>query len=398
MFLIQHGHGNGIAGGKIRLALASDNADGVIWSTGEYKPSSLEREIRRNTGSVQMLDPQMYVPYTTGPLNWKRLRLYPWVTASRRGGQQQTPTPTLVRAVVDAALAYQLAMPDLTAIVAPSTSTNVSTGARWALVRGFNHEAASWWRAKGDGRPLFASLPLEGALLDNDQDVHALLGAVRQIGVAGFYVIYELEPTIDDSTYTARLERALWLTHRLAEIGPVRVGYTGLSGWLFRAAGAEATASGWYQNRRWWTPNHWRQRSGGSWVGRAALEPVIALMTPSDLAAIRDANAAVFQQVVAGTGQLAAALRANPIRASRAISLDEEAAQLFAVCRELDSRTGRGFQADGRRILRDLANVDALRAHVAAAALIISGPATDSRVVEWQAAIRRLAARLGIQL
>lgn len=398
MFLVQHGYGTGAGPGKVAAALAAGDADGVIWSTGEYAPSSLEAQLRRNAGAEQMLDPQIYAAYAPGPVSWKQLRSYPWIAASRQGNRQAAVVPPLIRAVTAAALDYQRDQAELTAVIGPSTSTSVATGARLAAVVAFAAESVRWWRQNGDDRPLFISVPIEGELLDIDQSVHALFGAISRVGASGFYVLAELTPTLDETTYTARLERALWLTHRLAAVAPVRVGYAGLSGWLYRAAGAEATASGWYQNRRWWSPSHWRKRTGGSWRGRAALEPVLALLPPGDLAAIRDADLALYEQVVGGVGPLAAALRANPARAGRAITLDEEAAQLFAICRALDNQTGVDLQTDGRRILQRLAAINTLRGQVAVAAVTIAGAATDSRPSDWETALRRLAARLGVRL
>lgn len=398
MFFIQHGWGNGSSGGNITRAIRAGASSGVIWSPCNYSVTTLAAEIKRNNGAEQMVDPQLYVAYAPGKTKELQLRHHPWISITRKGGQRANINAALLRSVVAEALTFQRDRPELTAMVSPALGTSAPTGGPLAGLVLCARESIAWWRQNGDKRPLLVSLPLEGAIFDSDQSVHSLMGAFAAIKPDGFYLLAELDPNLDASTYASRLERVLWLTSRLSERAVVRVGYTGLNGWLFRAAGAEAVAGGWFQNRRWWSLRHWLDRTGGSRLERAALESVIALLPPADLAAIRDASLPVFQRVVAGVGPLAAAVRKSPARAGDVISLDDHADQMFAVCSALDGRTGSGFQADAKRILADLTLADTLRNQVAVAAVTIAGAASDARPTEWETALRRLAKRLKVQL
>jgi hypothetical protein len=225
-----------------------------------------------------------------------------------------------------------------------------------------------------------------------------VIGGISKLSPDGVYLLVELDPALDESTYAEHLASALDLVNRLAERMPVRVGYTGLSGWVFRAAGAQATAAGWFQNRRSWSPSNWLARSGGSRLERAAVEAPLALLTPAELATIRDASLPLYQQVVAGVGPYAALLQSSPAQAGNIIPLDRHAAQLFAVSHELEARIGKGFATDARRIIKDVGSATALRDRVARAALTIEGAGVDGRPDEWETALRSLAARLGVQL
>jgi hypothetical protein len=400
MFLIQHGHGNGgFQGGKIGDAIRAGDADGVIWSASEWLPRRLQKEIALNQGVEQVLDPQLYAVYAPPPLALKRLALYDWVVATAQGNVRAVVTPTLIKKIVAAALEYQREQEHLTTILGPSMSLSAATGRPLAEVSSYASQSIAWWKSNGDTRPLFVSIPVEENVLESNTSIHTLVGALQRLEVDGFYLLFELNPAVDATSYASRLDRALWLTHRLATTHRVRVGYAGLSGFLYRAAGAEATAAGWYQNRRWWSPNHWRNRSGGSWTGRATLESVLALLTPAELGAVRDADAGVFDQIIAGTGPLALNLRVNPARATQEIRHDQEAAQYFAVCRALDDRVGAGFATDATLILQSIAAAATLRKLVAEAAVTVaSGAATDSRLDEWETGLRRLAKRLKIEL
>jgi hypothetical protein len=399
VFLVQHGHGNG---GNVDRAIAAGDAAGVIWSPCNYIARSLRREIKRNAPATQMLDPQLYVAYAPGLINARQLDDYPWYsTAYDKSGKRRPLTPAVVSDIVTAALDFQRNISELTEIVAPSPALSSSgTGGQLNRLRAFGAEAVSNWQRTGDGRPLFISLPIEGPLLEAGagQERLAVVGMLNKIQAAGIYFLADLDPALDASTYATRLANALWLVNRLSANKRVRVGYTGLNGWLFRAAGAEATAAGWFQNRRFWSTRNWLDRSGGSRLERAALQAPLALLTPADLATVRDANLQLYQRLVAGAGPLAAKLRASPPQAADVISLELHAAQLFAVCHELDRRVGSGFQTDARRIIADVTNANTLRNQIASTALTIEGAASDGRPSDWETALRKLAKQLGVQL
>jgi hypothetical protein len=398
VFLVQHGFGNA---GNVDLAISQGSADGVIWSPSNYKAHSLEHEVRANKGAIQMLDPQLYVAYAPGQIDPKQLGDYPWHEAAHLpNGERRPMTPAVAKAIVKASLDYQNQghLKHLTEVVAPAPA--IGDSAHINRLIAFNSTASTQWRKAGDGRPLFASVPLLSPLLDKaaGQQRHAVVGALSRLDVDGIYLLVELDPALDDGTYAAHLEAALWIVERLSRRSRVRVGYTGLNGWVFRAAGAEASATGWFQNRRSWSPSNWLARKGGSRLERAALKAPLALLTPADLAAVRDANLNLFQQLVSGAGPLAARLRASPARAGDEISLSDHAAQLFAVCHELDHRVGTDFQTDARRILSEVSAATALRGRIAAAALTIEGTATDGKPQAWKDALRGLAKKLSVQL
>lgn len=401
MFLVQHGWGTGSGStNRILRAIRSGDADGVIWSASEWVDSTLTREIKSLGQVEQMLDPQVYAAYAPPPLALKRLMDYDWINVLWSVRSRKQVTGTLIQDVVARALQFQLDQAGLTVVTAPSMALTAATGASLAAVQRYASDSIAWWSANGDDRPLYLSLPVTERVLDADASIHALMGALRRTKANGIYLLLELNPNTDPTAYASRFARALWLAHRLVAADfRVRVGYAGLSGFLFRAAHAEATAAGWYQNRRWWTLAHWRARSGGAWTGRTALDTVMALLEPNELAAIRDADPSVFGRLTAGVGPLAAALRRSPARAGRPVTHEEETAQYFAVCGALDRGLGAGFAVDGPQAKARIEGARALRTAVARAAVTIgSNAATDSRIDEWETALVRLGARLGVSL
>lgn len=401
MFLVQHGWGNGDGGGNVGRALAAGDAAGVIWSACNYVPASLRSELKRNAGAVQMLDPQLYVAYAPGDIKMLQLDDYPWISMTRDAqGRLRQITPAVVAQSVAAALQFQLGESELTEVVAPARAISSGAGVQLNLIQAFAGCAVTWWRSNGDERPLFVSAPVEAALLDDglQQERLAVAGALVRSGADGVYLLVELDPALDDATYSTRLENALWMVNRLSQEMRVRVGYTGLNGWIFRAAGAEATAAGWFQNRRYWSLRHWIKRSGGSRLERVALLPPFAMLTPADLAAVRDANLNLYTQLLGNVGPLANRLARSPATAGAPISLEAHAAQLFAVCQHLDAAVGSNFRTDARQIIADVAAAETLRTAVAAAALTIEGAATDGRPEQWETALHGLANRLNISL
>lgn len=394
MYLIQHGFQ---AGSKIADALAAGTAAGVIWSPGDELPTSLSGAVHaaESDADVQAIDPQVYVSALVGASS-KKLPRYGFFEPNLQPGDF-TSRKTLE--IVTEALDLQEPLP-VTDIIAPTVVVDSVTD-RWAQVATNLAQASiEDWRGRDDDRDLLVSIACSRSLLANEEEVNALLDDVTALECDGFYVLCEVDPELGPPRYDDLLERSLWITHSLAELNDYRVWapYAGLGGYVHRAAGAEAFAAGWWQKLRWWSPDHWTEGGGGRAPRpRVFLDATLSSLLVEELDAVYRADRALYADLVAGVGPVAADLRARRPR-TVSVSRDETAAQLFAVCSELDSRVNGDFIARGRKLLDDLDDAGALYRRIRAHGIGLDPRSGSTHLASWRTAVEGIATRLDIVL
>jgi hypothetical protein len=388
MYLIQHGFQRGT---KIDDAVAAGVADGVIWSPGDEAPSALGTGISAFQEIEQAVDPQFYVAGLAGA-SLKKLDKYDYFT---RDLQASDFTPRRIIDIARDALDFQFGL-DVTVVLSPTVVVEAA-GDRWSQVAlSLAQASIEEWAGRGDPRDLLISVAASRSLLANEEEVNALLDDLTTLECAGFYLLVELEG--DGSVRTdEQLDRALWMTYSLAELNEFRVWipYAGLAGYLFRAVGAEAFAAGWWQKLQAWSPGHWTETGGGRQPRpRVFLESLLSNVLLEELGALRTSDRPLYDEVVAGVGPVAATLRTS-LPQNMTPTRDELAAQLFAVCHELDSRVTGTLQERGARLVDDLAAVLARHRRIRQSGITLEPRGSSAHIVEWESAMSRFAARLG---
>jgi hypothetical protein len=391
MYLIQHGFQKGT---KIEVALAVGTANGVIWSPGDEAPASLSAAISSFPGVEHAVDPQFYVAGLAGA-SLKKLDKYEYFS---RDLQATDFTARRIIEIARDALDFQASL-DVTVILSPTVVIEAA-GDRWSQVAlSLAQASIDEWASRGDPRELLISVAVSRSLLANEEEVNALLDDLTTLDCSGFYLLLELEA--DSATRSdEQLERAFWMTYSLAELNGFRVWipYAGLVGYLFRAVGAEAFAAGWWQKLQAWSPGQWTDAGGGRQPRpRVFLETLLSNVLLEELGALRSADRSLYDEVVAGVGPVAAILRTS-LPQNVSLSRDDLAAQLFAVCHELDSRAVGPLEQRVQRLTNDLADVMGRHRRIRNSGITLEPRGSNAHILEWESAITRLRARLGGEL
>jgi hypothetical protein len=396
MFLVQHGYQKGQ---KISDGLAAGRMDGVIWSPGDETPANLEAAIRdASTHGLphQAVDPQVYVS-TLQSANLKKLAQYGYFSPNL---QPTDFSPRRISQIVQECLDFQASL-DVTAIILPSIAVD-SVGGRWAqIAANFLQAGIDDWGDRSDDRPILATAAVTGSLLSSEDEVNAFLDDLTSAEVDGYYLLLDIDPELGPPRYDDLIERGLWMTHSLAELNEFRVwaGYAGISGYVLRAAGAEGCGAGWWRKLNCWSLSHWLGGSGGRQPRpRVFLDTMLgSLLLVEELEPIYQADRALYNDIVAGAGPVAAQLRAtNPAALVR--DRDAEAAQLFEVCHELDRRLTGDFTNRARRVLDDISDAQQLHRRIRATGRTLEARSGPGKLVAWESAVRGVAGRMGINL
>ncbi len=234
MFLIQHGFQKGT---KVTDCISAGTADGVVWSPADETEANLRAAMDDPVlaNVVLAVDPQMYVAALSAP-SLKKLGDYGYF---RSNLQARHFTPQLTLDTVRDVLDFQASLP-ITVALSPTVAVDSSRG-RWAQVASSLADAAlADWSARQTVTPLFLSVALTQSLLTNEIETNAVLNDLTSFEADGFYILFEIKADLDPAVEAEILERALWIAYSLGDLNefPVWVGYTGLSGYPFLAAGA----------------------------------------------------------------------------------------------------------------------------------------------------------------
>jgi len=398
MFLIQDGHQ---AHTRVGRAIDAGEADGVIWSLADETPANLdavvEAEHMRREGIVQAIDPQLYVA-PLGDANPKKLADHGLFDVPMR--PRDFSARNLVP-LVERLIEFQAERP-VTHILSPTVAIP-SMVDRWAgVATDLADTSLGAWSAVSDGRPLFISVAIQQSLLADSENVDALLDELTTYECDGFYLLIEFDPKTDPVEGADQFERALYIVYTLAEVNDfaVWVGYAGLSGFAYRAVGAEAFAGGWWQKQNWWSPGHWTPGRGGRAPRpRIYLESLLGpLLIDVELSAIsrQRTDTDLLADVLAGAGPLADEFaRSRPFDSN--YDRGEMEAQLFAVCAEVDVRITGDVQADLRRVLRDVGEAQGLHRRMRDVNVEVER-AVRNVLATWQTAINALGERVGLDL
>lgn len=398
MFLIQDGHQ---ARNGVEAAVGAGNAAGVIWSLADETPANLDQALRAECMTrpdiVQAIDPQLYVA-PLADANPKKLLDHALFSVPMR--PRDFSARNLVP-LVENLIGFQATRP-VTHLLSPTVPVS-SMAERWAgIAADLADTSLETWAGMDDPRPLLISVAVDESLLTDRDNVDALLDELTAYECEGFYLLFELGPSTDPARHSVLFERALYVVYTLAEVNEytVWVGYSGLNGYVYRAAGAQAVAGGWWQKQNWWSTAHWTPGPGGrSPRPRIWLESILGSLLIDDelrLISRQRRDASLFADVLDGVGQLASDFAAGrPFDGN--YDRPEMAAQLFAVCSALDDRISADIEPDLRRVLLDIARADDFYRRIGDAGIQVSRDIVRAPVV-WPSAITEFARRLGLSL
>lgn len=342
MFLIQDGHH---MRPHIEPAIKRGHAAGAILSPADLAPAALAETAQMvlREGGILAIDPQV-VALGVVDANPKKLLQHGHVESV--GLRARDLDAESIRQVVERSLAFQREAGS-TVLLSPTVAV-ASLDERWAQVaQDLAISSEENWRSAGDESPLFVSVAVRDSLLGSRADVDDLLDELTRYSVPGFYLNVEVDLSRDLAAASRAASGALRLVYGLAvEAGyRVWVGYSGASGQIFRAVGAEATSAGWFHKQQWWSPSHWEQGSGGqappprvqlaAMFGSFRWEPDL-----SRLLGLRRVESSLVSAVLSGPGEISARLAtANSLPPT---SPDRQAlvAQLLAVFSAADQEVG----------------------------------------------------------
>jgi hypothetical protein len=393
MFLIQDGHQTHT---HVAGAIARD-AHGVIWSPADQTPSNLDAVLRADymNGAAQAIDPQLYV----APLvdaNPKKLADHALFEVPMR--PRDFSARNLV-ALVNRVIAFQADRP-VTHLLSPTVPV-ASMVDRWAEVAAnLADTALDAWQQTGDPRPLLISVAIQQSVLADPDNVDALLDELTSYECDGFYLLIERNPSTDPAEAAVLLERALYIIYTLARLNEyaVWIGYAGLDGFVYRAAGAEASAGGWWQKQNWWSPAHWTAGGGGRQPRpRIYLESLLgSLLIDTELQRVarQRVDQDLLADVLGGTGSLAEEFR-NGRAFNGSYDRADMVAQLLGVCGALDTKITGAFEADMRRVLNDVADAEVLYRRIREVGVEVEADRARNPLTVWQTAIATLGDRLG---
>lgn len=384
---------------RVEPAFDAGDAAGAIWSPADHTPDALDDLVQTDWGDgfTQAIDPQLYV----APLvdaNPKKL-----------GEHDLFPVPMRARDfaarnlldLTDRLIRFQAERP-VTHILSPTVAVP-SMGDRWAQVAAdLANTSIDVWSGLNEARPLLISVAVQESLLADRESVDALLDELTTYECDGFYLLLEIDPGTDPAEAAVLLERALYITYTLAILNEytVWIGYAGLSGRAYRAAGAEATAAGWWQKLNWFSPYHWQASGGGRQPRpRIYLESIIgSLLIDAELERIsrHRADATLYADVLAGAGELA-----TEFLQGRAFDGNygrpEMTGQLLAVCAALDGGVSGDPESDMRDFLDAIVEAEELLTRIRDVVQLTASGARDPLAV-WQMGVTALGNRLGFNL
>lgn len=402
MFLIQGGHHSST---HIAQGIPAGRADGVIWSPADETPDHLTERVAQAAEHdvLQALDPQLYVAPLEDP-NPKRLRDHELFPIPMRG---RAFSARRMIGMVERVIDYQAGL-QLTHFISPTVAVSTMTdrSAQIALnLAETTLELCEERRQNGHAtRPLLLSAAIERGVLGDSDAVNSLLDELTSHEAQGFYLLFEIDPSLDGARQSAFLAEALYIVYTLAvtQGAEVWVGYSGLAGYLHRAVGAKAFAAGWFQKQQWWSPGHWSGSGPGGGRpprNRIFLDTILgSLLVDTELPNIRTQrrDTGLGGDLLDGAGALVATYREDggPATLDRAVC----AAQLFEVCTELDSRIGDDLHANLTRVRDDLRAAREIYERIDATGVELEGRSSVAQVSVWEAALDAFLHRVGIEL
>ena len=252
--LAQHGYG---CADRVMRGLDQGLIDGVIFGakdTGRHKLRGKIEEVRSMHPNAQCLfDPQFYASLVAGQ-NGARLGSlvgsdpYPYFAPRRRRDlEREDIVVSDLRKVLEFQRELNVTSAIAPSIVIPKSLNSVHT----VIAKDFLRHARSVWDELGGDIPLYATLAISSAALEDKSELEEFLEEITEIDSRpdGFYLLLEKpDGAIPDSlTEVNELSRWMLINYTLKLNGfAVINGYTDLLAPYLGAAGADAVASGWF--------------------------------------------------------------------------------------------------------------------------------------------------------
>jgi hypothetical protein len=345
--------------------------------------------------AIQAIDPQLYVALLADA-NPKRLADHELFSVPLP--RQSRYSARRLGALVETIIKHQ-ADRQGTHLIAPTVAVSTMNHRSAQVALDLAETAVDVWSDYADDRPLLVSVALERQALADQNGINQLLDELTAQDVDGYYLMFEIDPALDSTTQAALLSEALYVTYTLSVLREklVWVGYAGLSGYLYRAVGADAFAAGWFQKQQWWSLGHWGPPGKGRTPRpRIVLDSILGslLIDPElDSARSQRYDRPLSNELVAGAGDMARA-----IREGKSPDVDRKAcaAQLFSVCVELDKRIGTDTADNLRRVVADVEAAELLYQRLDDAGVTLEARSTSRQLNAWREAVEIFVARAGL--
>lgn len=252
-FLVQIGHNGHLLAEDL---VDNDHADGAILSPADFefeKNKSISTAVSSAGGTV-LFDPQFYIPRTQRP----DLASYPYF--QEYGGHEFDTSNIFDEGdkIARQILSVQDQL-EVDAYITPARFLDVVSDHKIEQWIELTEEFLTAVDSEGRDIPVFASLPIyQSSLVDVDHRTD-LLNRITQFDIDGFYVSAEFD---EEDRYplvgSANIYAFLDLINRLKRARyEVLIGHTHQIAHLFFGIGADAFASGHYQNLRAFDTRRW---------------------------------------------------------------------------------------------------------------------------------------------
>jgi hypothetical protein len=395
VFLVQDGHQ---AHTQIPDAVASGSAQGVIWSPADHSAVQLDDLVRADwlEGHTNAIDPQLYVAplQDSNPKKLPDHGLFPVPLRARDLSARSIVT------LVDRILEWQSGFP-VTHLLSPTVSIASMADRSAEVAANLADASISAWAHRHDGRELLVSVAVAQSLLADPDSVDSLLDELTSYECAGFYLLLDLDPRLDPSELAVLTERALYIVYTLTQVQEytVWIGYSGLKGYILRAAGADALTGGWWQKQNSWSTANWsaggRGRAPRPRIYLDSLVGSLLIDTELELISRQNIDPSLYRDVLTGSGDLADAFL-NGRDFDSDYPRPDMIAQLFSVLGELDRRLEGDVESDMRQVLDDIADAEVLYRRIRDTRIQVDAGGGQALLTVWQTAITGLGRRLNL--
>lgn len=250
-------------GDKITTGLQDKSIGGLIVSPRDENPhnahlliSSLKRD---HPNSIRLFDPLFHAGQIIQAKD-RYLRKYGYYRPSLAHDDFTQTGQYAIDAKRTVEFQYQL---DVTAIVSPTIELTRFGDRSERIALQLADASAAFHSGTTDRRPLILSFVINEEALSDRNSVDVFLDRVTLMQCAGIYLVVNRQGS--KPMDANKLVSLMYITYVLGAVNgfSVYLGYTDLIGIPLCAAGAEATASGWFANLRRFTFDRFRPSTGG---------------------------------------------------------------------------------------------------------------------------------------
>ena len=301
--LAQCGYGRG---DRIEAGLGAEAISGVILSPRDETRPRLEtfsHQLRDDFPDAEILfDPQFYAATLRAPRDG-RLPEYPYYQANSRLSRNQFG-PRQAQRYAQQVLDYQCdQLGQLSYLISPSVSFESFDDSWSQIALGMAEAAIEYRETLSEPPPLLCSIVVSETGLRNSQLLGEYLDTLSTLETHGFYILIARDPNANRMAMDARsMSNLMFMVHVLSlNDYHVKVGYSDWLGLLATAAGADSTATGWFQTLKQFSMARFLPATGGGRPRkRYASGPMLSsvLISP-ELEDIYRAN--LIERVLSGT-------------------------------------------------------------------------------------------------